>query len=343
MSTENETEINELGEFGLIDVLTNNFPLINESSIEGVGDDAAIIQHVEGTTVVSTDMYVEGVHFDFMYTPLLHLGYKCITGSISDIYAMNARPEQVLVSIALTSKFTVETIKEIYKGMETACLNYGVDLVGGDTTTSKAGMVISVTVLGSAYREDLVLRSGAKVNDVLVVTGDLGAAYLGLQILEREKRVYLAEPNMQPELKQFEYLLKRQLRPEARKDIYEGFRALDIHPTAMIDISDGLSSEILHLCKKSNVGCELLEANIPLDPITYNTAIGLGIDPTLCALSGGEDYELLFTIHPSDAEKIKNHPDFTIIGFMTEPENKAILVTKSGNRYPLQAQGWKHF
>ena len=233
-----ETEINELGEFGLIEALTQAIPLMNDSTVEGVGDDAAVIQYPEGTTVVSTDMFVEGVHFDFMYTPLQHLGYKCITGSISDIYAMNARPEQVLVSLGLSAKFTVESIKEIYKGMETACLNYGVDLVGGDTTTSKSGLIINITAIGSAYKEDIVYRHGAQINDLLVVTGDLGGAYVGLQILEREKRVYLSDPKIQPDLKGFDYILRRQLRPEARKDVYEAIKTLKLSPTSMIDISE---------------------------------------------------------------------------------------------------------
>ena len=338
-----ETEINELGEFGLIEALTQAIPLMNDSTVEGVGDDAAVIQYPEGTTVVSTDMFVEGVHFDFMYTPLQHLGYKCITGSISDIYAMNARPEQVLVSLGLSAKFTVESIKEIYKGMETACLNYGVDLVGGDTTTSKSGLIINITAIGSAYKEDIVYRHGAQINDLLVVTGDLGGAYVGLQILEREKRVYLSDPKIQPDLKGFDYILRRQLRPEARKDVYEAIKTLKLSPTSMIDISDGLSSEAMHICKKSNTGCVIYEEKIPLDPSTYSTAISLGIDATLCAMSGGEDYELLFTINPAEAEKITNHPDFTIIGYITDPGEKTTLITKSGNRYPLQAQGWKHF
>ena len=338
-----ETEINDLGEFGLIETLTENLLIKNDSTVEAAGDDAAVIQYPEGTMVVSTDMYVEGVHFDFAYTPLQHLGYIVITASISDIYAMNAKPEQVLVSLAISAKFTVETIKEIYVGMETACMNYGVDLVGGDTTSSKAGLVISITAIGSAFNDDIIYRSGAKPNDVLVVTGDLGGAYLGLQILEREKRVFVTNPEIQPDLKGHDYILKRQLRPEARKDIIDAFKELKLSPTSMIDVSDGLSSEALHLCKKSNTGCVIYEAKIPIDPSTYHTAISLGIDPTLCALNGGEDYELLFTISPSEVEKIENNPDFTIIGYMTEPEEKTMFISKSGNRYPLQAQGWKHF
>jgi thiamine-monophosphate kinase len=342
-TTGSETEIGELGEFGLIDALTANLSIINDSTIEGVGDDAAVIQYPAGTMVVSTDMFIEGVHFDFMYCPLQHLGYKCITASISDIYAMNAQPEQVIVSLALSSKFTVETIKEIYSGMETACGNYGLDLVGGDTTTSKSGLVINVTAIGTAFKEDIVYRHGAQVNDVLVVTGDLGGAYLGYQVLEREKRVYLSNPELQPELTGHDYILRRQLRPEARKDIIPIFKELGIHPTAMIDISDGLSSEALHICKKSKVGCVIYEAKIPIDPSTYHTALKMGIDPTVCALSGGEDYELLFTIPATEAEKVTNHPDFTIIGYITEPGEGSNLITKSNNRYPLQAQGWKHF
>lgn len=339
-----ETEISQLGEFGLINALTANLPVINESTIKSVGDDAAVIAYGDSCTVVSTDMFVEGVHFDFMYTPLQHLGYKCITGSISDIYAMNAIPQQVVVSLAVSSRFTVQMLEEIYKGMRIACENYGVDLVGGDTTSSRSGLVINITALGSEKKEKITYRSGAKPHDILVVTGDLGGAYIGLQILEREKRVYLSNPEIQPELGGYDYVLRRQLRPEARKDIImDIFQKLNLQPTSMIDISDGLASEIMHICKQSGTGCTLYEEKIPFDPQTYNTARVLGLDATVCALSGGEDYELLFTLHPSEFEKVANHPDFTVIGHIDELESGCNLVTKSNNRYPLQAQGWKHF
>lgn len=337
------TNISALGEFGLIDHLTKPFQPSQKSTVKGVGDDAAVLKFGDEIILVSTDTYAEGVHFDMMYTPLAHLGYKCITGSISDIYAMNGTPTQVTVSLSLSSKFTVEALDELYKGMRIACQNYGVDLVGGDTTSSRSGLFINVTALGTAKQEKVTYRSGAKPGDIICVTGDLGGAYIGLQILEREKRVFAETPGIQPDFEGHDYVLRRQLRPEARKDIIEAFDALGIKPTAMIDVSDGLASETLHLCKNSNTGCKIFEENIPFDPTTYNTALSFNIDATLCALSGGEDYELLFTVSKEDYEKISNSPDFTMVGIMEDLEMGTKLITKSGNSYDLVAQGFKHF
>jgi len=338
------TPVSDFGEFGLIKLLTGTLKTNNGSTLKGVGDDAAVIGYSGDEAILaSTDMYVEGVHFDLAYTPLLHLGYKCITASISDIYAMNGNAEQVLVSVALSSRFSVEALQEVYQGMRIACEKYKVDLVGGDTTSSKTGLVINITAIGRAKKDEVTYRNGAKPNDILCVSGDLGGAYVGLQVLEREKQVFLSNPDMQPELHDYSYVLQRQLRPEARKDVVEILAALHIKPTSMIDISDGLSSEILHLCDQSGTGCDLFEEKIPRDDNTYDTARSLNLDFTMCALNGGEDYELLFTISQADYEKIKNHPDFTLIGYMTEKESGANLITTSGNRYPLQAQGWKHF
>lgn len=337
------THIDELGEFGLIDHLAKHISIAQPSTVKGIGDDAAVMKYEKPVTLASTDMYVEGVHFDMVYTPMQHLGYKCITGSISDIYAMNGMAKQVLVSLAISSKFSLEAVDAIYNGMAIACKNYGVDLVGGDTTSSRSGLVISVTALGEAEEKDVTYRSGASEHEIICVSGDLGGAYIGLQILEREKRVYMQHPEVQPDLKGFDYVLRRQLRPEARKDIIEQLQALGIKPTSMIDISDGLASEVMHLCKESGTGCDLYEEKIPFDPNTYNTAIKFNIDPTLCALSGGEDYELLFTLKGEDYEKIKNLPDFTAIGHMTDRSLGCNLITKSGNSHALKAQGWKHF
>ncbi|RYD79239.1 MAG: thiamine-phosphate kinase [Sphingobacteriales bacterium] len=337
------TNISTLGEFGLIDRLTKSFKNTQKETLKGVGDDAAVLKFGDQTILISTDTYAEGVHFDMMYTPLAHLGYKCITGSISDIYAMNGTPTQVTVSLSLSSKFTVEALDELYKGMRIACENYGVDLVGGDTTSSHSGLFINVTAIGHAKEQEIAYRNGAKPGDIICVTGDLGGAYIGLQILEREKRVFAETPDVQPDFSGHDYVLRRQLRPEARKDIVEAFKALDIKPTSMIDVSDGLASETLHLCKSSKTGCKIFEEHIPFDPTTYNTALSLNLDATLCALSGGEDYELLFTVTKEDFKKIENAPDFTMIGIMQEMEEGCNLITKSGNSYELIAQGFKHF
>jgi thiamine-monophosphate kinase len=338
------TELNELGEFGLIDHLTQNFSNKNQSTLKGVGDDAAVLRYNAGTcTVVSTDMLVEGIHFDMIYTPLKHLGYKAIVVNLSDIYAMNAYPKQVLVSMAISNRYSVEALDEIYQGMKLACDFYGVDLVGGDTTSSLKGLILSITVIGEQVEEKIAYRSGAKVGDLLCVTGDLGAAYVGLQLLEREKEVYLANPNMEPKFEGQNYLIERILKPEARKDVIEFLEKEQLLPTAMIDISDGLSSEILHLCKSSGLGVLVEEAHVPISEDTYHQALEFNTDPIVCAMHGGEDYELLFTIAPGDAEKIKHSLDITIIGEMIPAEDGMKLHTKAGKLHDLIAQGWRHY
>lgn len=341
MEEEPRTEISELGEFGLIRHLTKNIELRNESSKIGVGDDAAVIEYDSGMqTVVTTDLLTEGIHFDLIYVPLKHLGYKSVVVNLSDIYAMNATPKQVTVSIAISNRFSLEAISELYEGIYFACEKYGVDLVGGDTTSSLKGLTICITAIGEVKPDQVVMRNGALENDLLCVTGDLGGAYVGLQLLEREKRVYLENPEVKPDLEQQTYIVGRQLKPEARKDIIELFEQLQLKPTSMIDISDGLSSEILHLCKASEVGCDLYEAKIPIAEETYNMALKFNLDPTTCALSGGEDYELLFTIAPGDFDKVKNNPDISVIGHITASEKGAHLITKGNNVHPLTAQGW---
>ena len=337
------TELSQLGEFGLIKHLTANIALQNPSSLKGVGDDAAVIEQNGKVTLLSTDMLVEGVHFDLTYVPLKHLGYKAIAVNVSDICAMNGVAKQVTVSIAVSNRFSTEALEELYSGMLMACDNYKVDLVGGDTTSSLSGLVISISVLGEAEKTDVVYRSGAQEKDLLIVTGDLGGAYMGLQILEREKAVFKENPNAQPDLEGNDYVLERQLKPEARTDIHDILKHLEVKPTSMIDISDGLASEILHLCNQSSVGCNLYEDKIPMDTMTIERANDFKLDPTVCALSGGEDYELLFTINQKDFDKVKNHPDFTIIGHMTDKASGANLVTRSGNAIPLTAQGWDAF
>lgn len=337
------TEVSSLGEFGLIEHLTSRFELKNNTR-KGLGDDAAVITPTAGMeTVVSTDMLVEGVHFDLSYFPMKHLGYKSVVVNLSDIYAMNARPKQITVSVALSSRFSLEAMEELYAGIKLACDHYQVDLVGGDTSASKQGLIISVTAIGEAKPEELVFRGGAQPNELLVVSGDLGGAYCGFQLLEREKRVYLDNPALQPDLSGHDYILERQLKPEARKDVIDILRSLDIQPTSMMDVSDGLASECFHLAKASGTGITLHEEKIPIDPTTYNFARELDLDPTMCALSGGEDYELLFTIKQADFPKLEHHPDFSIIGYVTEASEGLHLITKSGNRHPLVAQGWKAF
>ncbi len=337
------TELGSIGEFGLIRHIGQLVKIRNESSVTGIGDDAAVIDHKGKLTVVSTDMLVEGVHFDLSYVPLKHLGYKSIVVNISDICAMNATARQVLVSIALSNRFSLEAVEELYQGILLACEKYGVDLVGGDTSSSISGLAISVTALGEAGKEDLVFRSGAKEKNLLCVTGDLGGAYMGLQILEREKRIFKENPNIQPDLGGNDYILERQLKPEARTDMVELFRKLELKPTSMIDVSDGLASEILHICDRSDVGCELYEEKIPIDPMTYDRARELGLDPTVCALSGGEDYELLFTIDAKKFDKIKSNPNISVIGHITDKASGANLVSRSGASVPLTAQGWDAF
>ena len=337
---ETRTSLSELGEFGLIKHLTQSFDIQQKSTIKGVGDDAAVLAIKDKNILVTTDLLVEGVHFDLSYMPLKHLGYKAVVVNVSDIYAMNGIATQITVSIAVSNRFPLEAIEEFYAGIHLACKTYGVDLVGGDTTSSTKGLLISITAIGEAKNEDIVYRNTAKSNDLLVVTGDLGAAYLGLQVLEREKRVFEVDPNSQPDLTNYTYLIQKQLKPEARKDIVELFASLDVKPTAMIDISDGLSSEILHICTQSKVGCDLYEEKIPLDPQVIATCEEFDLNSTTIALSAGEDYELLFTISQNDFSKIKGNPHLTVIGHITDESNGVNLVTRAGQQIKLTAQGW---
>lgn len=336
------TEISSLGEFGLIDHLTKNIELQNASSVLGVGDDAAVIDHFGKQTVITTDLLLEGVHFDLVYTPLKHLGYKSVIVNLSDVYAMNAIPTQVIMSIGISNRFSVEAIDEFYEGVYAACNKYGVDLVGGDTTSSQKGLVISVTAIGEVTPDTFVKRSTAKKGDLLCVSGDLGAAYVGLLFLEREKKIYMESPGVQPDLEGESYVIGRLLKPEARKDIVEFFAKEEIQPTAMIDISDGLSSEILHICKESALGCVLYEEKIPIAEEMKKAAFKFEIDPTACALSGGEDYELLFTIAQSDYEKFVLNEQISVVGYMTEPDQGAHIITKGGGKHAITAQGWNH-
>lgn len=338
-----KTNIEELGEFGLIDHLTKHIKLTQSSTIKGIGDDAAVLDFKGKKTLVSTDMLLEGIHFDLAYTPLKHLGYKAIQVNLSDIYAMNGTASQVTVSLGISSKFPLEAVEELYEGIYLACEKYNIDLVGGDTTSSRQGLVISVTSIGYADEKDVVYRNTAEEGDLICVSGDLGGAYTGLQLLEREKLVYLENPNIQPDLEGKDYIVERQLKPEARKDIIDLLKDIGIKPTAMIDISDGLASEILHICKQSDKGCNLYEEKIPIDPMTYETAREFNLDPTVCALSGGEDYELLFTIKQADYDKIKLQMDITIIGHITEQSAGCNLVTRSGVVHAIKAQGWNAF
>ena len=337
---EPRTSISDLGEFKLIERLTKQFDLQHKETIKGVGDDCAVIGNGDVQTLVSTDLLVEGVHFDLAYMPLKHLGYKAVMVNLSDVYAMNGIAKQITVSLAMSNRFTLEAVEELYEGIHLACKNYNIDLIGGDTTSSTKGMLISITVLGTSDKEKLVYRNGAKPNDLLVVSGDLGAAYLGLQVLEREKQVFQVNSNAQPELENYDYLVERQLKPEARKDIVELLEEINVVPSSMIDISDGLSSEILHLCKQSNVGCNLYEDKIPLDQQVISTCEEFNVDSTTIALSGGEDYELLFTISQEDFPKIKGNPNLTVIGHMTELSQGTHLITRGNQKIELIAQGW---
>ena len=341
--SEKRTEISELGEFGLIEQLAKSVTLKNPSTLKGIGDDAAVLDAGGQVTVVSTDLLVEGIHFDLSYTPLTHLGFKAVAVNVSDIAAMNAIPTQITVSIGLSNRFSVEALEALYEGIHAACEQYGVDLVGGDTTASRSGLVISVTAIGLAQKEQLSYRSGAKAGDILCVTGDLGAALVGLQILEREKQVYLANPNMKPELEKYTVITGRQLRPDARMDIIHELREISVVPTSMMDVSDGLASEIFHICKASGVGATIYEDKLPIDKQTFDTAIELNLDPITCILNGGEDYELLFTIDQKDFSKLEKHPDIHFIGHITKADEGKYLVTKSGTTAQLKAQGWKHF
>ncbi len=334
------TRLSELGEFGLIEHLTKKFKIAHKSTLKGIGDDAAVIDFTNNKCVVSTDLLVEGIHFDLAYVPLKHLGYKAVMVNLSDIYAMNATPKQITISIAASNRFPLEALEDLYAGIETAAKIYNIDVVGGDTTSSNKGLLISITALGHANEKDIVYRSGAKDNDLIVVSGDLGAAYMGLQILERENEVFKVNPQSQPDLSMYSYLIERQLKPEARKDIPELLRVLEVQPTSMIDISDGLSSEILHLCKASDLSATLYEDKIPLDPTVINSCEEFNLDSTTIALSGGEDYELLFTVKQEDFPKIKANPNLSIIGHMT-PKNEGIyLVTRGNTKVEITAQGW---
>lgn len=338
---DSRTSIGSLGEFGLIDHLTKNFTLRQKSTVKGVGDDAAVIAcDSKNELVVTTDLLLEGVHFDLSYVPLKHLGYKAVIANLSDVYAMNAQPTQITVSIAVSNRFPVEALEELYAGMQAAAHIYKVDIVGGDTTSSTTGLLISITALGFVEKGQAIYRNGAKENDLLVVSGDLGAAYMGLQILEREKEVFKVNPNAQPDLEPYSYLVERQLKPEARKDIPPLLKQLGVRPTAMIDISDGLSSEIIHICKSSKVGCNLYEEKIPLDPQVISTCEEFNLDSTTIALSGGEDYELLFTVKTVDFEKIKGNPHLTVIGHITAENQGMHLISRAGTQIPLVARGW---
>jgi thiamine-monophosphate kinase len=337
-----KTSLDELGEFALINHLTSSTKIKLSSTVHGIGDDAAVLKH-KGETVITTDMLIEGIHFDLGYMPLKHLGYKAVVVNLSDIYAMGAKATQVLVSLAISNRFTLEAIEEIYSGIHLACKNYGVDLVGGDTTSSKQGLQLSLTAIGVAPKTGVVLRSGASENDLLVVSGDLGAAYMGLQVLSRENEVFKVNPNHKPDLEPYSYLVERQLKPEARKDIILLLTNLGVIPTAMIDISDGLSSEIMHLCQKSKVGCRLYEEKLPLDPQFISVCEEFNVDSTTLALGGGEDYELLFTIKQNDFKNIKGNPNLTVIGHITPKADGAQLVTRGDELIPLKAQGWKAF
>lgn len=337
---QNRTSLGQLGEFGLISHLTKSFPINHKSTLKGVGDDAAVLDFKTKKAVISTDLLVEGVHFDLSYMPLKHLGYKAVVVNVSDICAMNAVPTQITVSIAVSNRFPLEAMEELYEGIRLACSAYNLDLVGGDTTSSTTGLLMSITAIGEAKKEEIVYRSGASESDLLVVSGDIGAAYMGLQVLEREKQVYLVNPQSQPDLEDYSYIIERQLKPEARTDIRELLKKLDVSPTAMIDVSDGISSEIMHICKASGVGCNLFEEKLPLDPQFMNVCEEFNLDSTTIAINGGEDYELLFTIPINDFDKIKGNPNLTVIGHMTAEAEGIHLITRENTKLPLKARGW---
>jgi thiamine-monophosphate kinase len=340
---EERTEIVDLGEFGLIDHLTKNFEIQNVSTILGVGDDAAVIDHFGKQTVITTDLLLEGIHFDLMYTPLKHLGYKSVMVNLSDIYAMNATPTQITVSIGISNRISIEALNEFYEGIYLACEKHGVDLIGGDTSTSQKGFIISITAIGEVTPDKFVKRSTAQKGDLICVSGDLGGAFLGLTLMEREKKIYLENPQVQPDLEDESYIVGRLLKPEARKDIIEFFEKNEIVPTSMMDVSDGLSSEVLHLCKQSNLGCIIYEEKFPISDESRKAAYKFGLDPTVCALNGGEDYELIFTLKQEDHDKITLNEEISVIGYMTEIESGSKLLTKGGNEYPITAQGWNAF
>jgi thiamine-monophosphate kinase len=340
---ENRTEIASLGEFGLIDHLTKNFETKQASTLLSVGDDAAVIDHFGKQTVITTDLLIEGIHFDLMYTPLKHLGYKSVIVNLSDVYAMNATPTQITMSIAFSNRFSVEALDEFYEGVYAACEKYGVDLVGGDTTSSQRGFIISVTAIGEVAPDKFVKRSTAEKGDLICVSGDVGAAFLGLTIMEREKKIYIENPQVQPDLEGEDYIVGRLLKPEARKDIIEFFANNQIVPTAMMDVSDGISSEVLHLCKQSNLGCRLYEDKLPIDDKSKQAAYKFGLDPTVCALNGGEDYELIFTLKQEDYDKITLNEEIAVIGYMADIEEGCKIITKGGNTFDITAQGWNAF
>lgn len=340
---ENRTELENLGEFGLIDKLTEGFELNQPTSIKGVGDDAAVIDCGDHYQVVSTDMLLEGVHFDLSYVPIQHLGYKAVVVNLSDIYAMNAEATQITVSIAVSNRFSLEALEELYAGINRACKLYNVDLVGGDTTSSLSGLVLSITAIGVVGKDQIAYRSGGKENDLLVVSGNLGAAFMGLQVLEREKQIFLENPEIQPMLEEVDYILERQLKPEARKDIIHYLNDLGVLPTSMIDISDGLVSEVMHLCKASGVGCAIYDEKLPIDHETYRVARDFELDPSMCALNGGEDYELLFSIKQADFEKVKGNEFMTIIGHFTDKGSGMNVIDRNGVSVEMKAQGWNHF
>lgn len=342
MSEQKLTQLTEIGEFGLINRLSAEIKTTNPTTVKGIGDDAAVMNYGDKNTVVSTDLLIEGIHFDLAYVPLKHLGYKSVVVNISDIYAMNAEPTQITVSIALSNRFPVEAVEELYSGIRLACERYGVDIVGGDTSGSTKGLTISITALGTVEQGREVYRNGAEVTDIVCVSGDLGAAYMGLQLLEREKEVFKANPNSQPEFQDYKYLIERQLKPEPRNDVIQFFKENGLKPTSMIDISDGLSSEILHICNESGKGCRIYEERIPFDPETDKFARELNLEPAIAALNGGEDYELLFTLPVKDYDKIRTNAAFAVIGHITEKDTGAFLVAKDGTELPLEAQGWKH-
>ncbi|CAM1363542.1 Thiamine-monophosphate kinase [Tenacibaculum sediminilitoris] len=337
------TSLAKLGEFGLINHLTKHFKMYHSTTVKGVGDDAAVIGVSDKETIVTTDLLVEGVHFDLSYMPLKHLGYKAVMVNLSDVYAMNSVAEQITVSIAVSNRFPLEAIEELYAGIQLACDTYQVDLIGGDTTSSTKGILISVTAIGKAKKEEIVYRNGAKPTDLIVVSGDLGGAYLGLQVLEREKQVFQVNPQNQPDLDKYTYIIERQLKPEARKDITKLLGELEVKPTSMIDVSDGLSSEIMHICTQSKTGCKIYEDKLPLDPQVISTAEEFNMDSTMIALSGGEDYELLFTVSIDDYDKIKGNPNLTVIGHITNQNEGMNLITRANQEIELKAQGWNSF
>jgi thiamine-monophosphate kinase len=337
------TEIKELGEFGLIDRIKSNFSIKQPSTVLGIDDDAAVIDVGDKYFLVSTDMLLEGIHFDLSFMPLQHLGYKSVVVNVSDVAAMNGIPRQITVNVGISNRFSVEAIDELYAGIKKACEAYMVDLVGGDTTSSASGLIISVTIIGEVDKGDLVKRCTAQDKDIICVTGDLGAAYMGLQVLEREKQVFLENPDMQPQIEGYSTIVGRQLKPEARMDIIHELREMNVLPTSMIDVSDGLASDLFHICKQSNTGAAIYEDKLPIDELTYQTAGSFKIDPVTCVMNGGEDYELLFTIKQDDFDKLKNHPDIHFIGYIQDIKKGINLVTKSGNVVPLKAQGWDHF